>query len=179
MGVLHANPGPFSYRGPEGRYGSFRPSGSRIRVGRVYQPNSWFSEKPVLAARILVGFNVGEKPTWTLEDVVAIVKSVRTEESKPDASFVAQRGFYRHKVTNKLVEEDGAQVIIVDILGMSYREFVLEMVWLAKIIARELRQEEVIVDIQKDGVTQKVIGADASEEDIESLVDKAMEGKFE
>ena len=160
MAVIRANPGLFTYRNSKGG-GSFVPeAGAKLYV--VGQnPESWRSTgADTLAARLLVGFNVGIHPTWKLDDVVRIVKRVRRK--KPGASFVLQRGLYRHrrkiKGKRRLVEEDGVQLIIVDLWATPQQRWEAQTISLAETLARELKQEEVVVEIQRGGVTQNVIG---------------------
>jgi hypothetical protein len=53
------------------------------------------------------------------------------------------------------------QVAIIDTVGIPARDFEAQMIELAEILASRLRQETVIVDIQANGVTKKVLGVTA------------------
>lgn len=147
--------------------GSFRPNGPRSGYGddgaRLAKNfTRWSSNEMILAARIFVGFNVGPEPVYTLEDLVEIVKNARwAQTGDPSSTFIAQRGVYRHE-GGEVVEEDGAQVIILNTTDMPYKEFVDQIVMLAEAIAERMRQEEVIVEIQRGGITQQVLGVGAS-----------------
>jgi hypothetical protein len=146
--------------------GSFRPNGARSGYGEegarlAKNFTRWSSNEMILASRIFVGFNVGPEPVYTLEDLVEIVKNLRwAQTGDPSSTFIAQRGVYRHE-GGEVVEEDGAQVIILNTTDMPYQEFVNQIVTLAEAIAERMKQEEVIVEIQRGGITQQVLGVGA------------------
>jgi hypothetical protein len=109
-------------------------------------------------ARLFVGFNVGEKPKYTMDDIVALV--MRKRVPIPDASFVSQRGIYTSQITGQVVQEEGAQVIII--LGATVTRAVVaafedEMVALAETICHDMQQEMVIVELQRNGVVKQTI----------------------
>ena len=86
----------FSWEG-----GSFAPNRSKALARNLKR---WSSKEPMGAARVFVGFNVGETPTYKLSDLVPIVREVREEQTgDPSSSFVAQRGIYRHE-TGDVIE---------------------------------------------------------------------------
>jgi hypothetical protein len=155
----------FAWRSPDGSsHGSFRPNGKHyLYAGDAeYEPNAhaWKTKRPADAARLFVGFNVGDTARWTLDDLVAIVSRIRTEKHKarPDASFVAQRGVYTHKRSGKVIEEPGAQVIVIDVDGVGSAKFEKQMEDLAATIAKELQQEEVILELQRGGLHVSTAG---------------------
>ncbi len=153
----------FSWRSPGGKTGSFRPNGRMTLEGRradfAENPTGWSSRAPIYAARIFVGFNVGPRPRWTMSDVVQIVKRVRKGQvGSPDATFLYQRGLYTSKEDSSVVDEKGAQIIILNLSGATVKEFRAQMIELGEEIAEKLRQEEVIVEIQKGGVSKETIG---------------------
>lgn len=153
----------FSWRSPSGKTGSFRPNGPMTLEGRradfAENPTGWSSRAPIYAARIFVGFNVGPRPRWTMSDVVQIVKRVRKGQvGSPDATFLYQRGLYTSKEDRSVVDEKGAQIIILNLSGATVKEFRAQMIELGEEIAEKLRQEEVIVEIQKGGVSKETIG---------------------
>ncbi len=161
MHSLRLNPGPFKFA-----RGSFRPTGALNvhgdvgRASRRHNPAAWRSSD-TYAARIIIGFSVGDQPTWTLEDLVSFVREFRTAQGKPDASFLSQRGVYQHREGSKageVVTEDSAQVLIVDVWDTPRDEFVDEITALAEHFCRVMEQESVIVEFQKNGVTQEVLG---------------------
>src|ERR1019366_1106407 len=66
-----------------------------------------------LAARVFVGLNVGETPTYTVEDVVKATKAIRREQGVlPDATFIAQKGLYTEPEARggKLIDENSVQI---------------------------------------------------------------------
>lgn len=160
MPAFPFNPSLFHWNPPHPHPGgSFRPHGPMQQYGEiaVRNPKGWGSRK-TLAARLIVGFSVRSKPTYKLDDLVAIVERVRREQAdNPSASFVAQRGIYQHH-DGETVTEDGAQVFIINLSNLSPDEFTAQMVELAEVIAREMQQEEVIVEIQENGISQETIG---------------------
>ena len=164
MSTIHANPGRFHYQAPRGGWGIFHPVGRLKRQGAHKNPPSWETDV-VYAARLFVGFNVDEHPTYTLDDLVKLVKKVRDAQvGIPDASFIAQRGLYRHtsgRLKGVVVEEDGGQVIIIN-MASTPKRFAKEMMNLADIICATFKQESVILEIQKNGIMEKVYGMSAT-----------------
>jgi hypothetical protein len=153
---IKANPGPKSWRG-----GSFRPSGRISSHGRSENPRTW-STTETLAARIFVGFKVGNRVKWRIGDLEGIVEEARTRQTgNPNSSFVSQRGIYKSLKSGKVVEEPGAQVILIDEQGVSVREFTEQMERLAELIAVQLQQESVVVEVQKNGMTVETFGVSA------------------
>lgn len=167
MPAYPCNPGLFHWSGPVP--GSFRPYGTlrKERMDGARFAGTAFdvdpAVEPMLSARLIVGFNVGAEPTWTLDDLVPVVRAARVAQapSDPSATFLLQRGIYQHRDRAKgIVEEDGAQVIIFNTTGADLDTFREQMVALAEEIARQLQQELVIVEIQANGVTQRLIGVE-------------------
>lgn len=116
----------------------------------------WESED-TWAARIFVGFNVGDETVYDMDDLVEIVQAVRERQTgSPASSFVSQRGIYQH-ADGAVVDEPGAQVIIIN-MGESPQKFRRQMTDLAETIARKMKQEEVVVEIQRNGIVTNVMG---------------------
>lgn len=162
MKVLRADSRFHHWEAPHG-YGCFRPSGQKHYLGNPdafeQNPRRWESEGDTYAARIFVGFNVGGEPRWDLDDLVALVRREREAQGHPpDASFVAQKGIYQSRRTGDVIEEDGAQVILIDMQGLSQKHFQSDMEKLAEAIAAELEQEEVVLEIQKNGISVGTYG---------------------
>jgi hypothetical protein len=158
---LRLNPGQFACRsarfnpkGPTAYHGDFS------RVSRRENPTNWRSDD-TLAARIFVGFNVGDEPAYRLDDLVDLVGEIRRAQGKPNATFMSQKGIYQHHDSRHIVEEDGAQIIIIDTWSTPINDFAEEMVAMAEAIAESMSQEEVIVEIQRNGLTQEVMGVSA------------------
>lgn len=155
MLTIRANPGPLYF----GR-GSFLPHGS-VRVHDLsYSRRMRMNPRELLstdtyAARLVVGFKVGDRPTYNIDDLVEIVTAFRKAQGKPDASFISQKGVYQHRSSREIVVEDSGQVII-DVWGTPPDEFLDEMTMLAEHVATTMQQESVILEIQRNGVTQQV-----------------------
>lgn len=154
MPAIPINPRAVAWRG-----GSFRPNGKTItvNVGRRARRNPFDDlGEGMLSARLIVGFNVGERPTWKLKDLVEFVKKDRLKrKADPSATFLAQRGVYRHQDGERVVSEDGAQVFILNLSGLSEAKFVAEMKKLAERVTRAFKQESTILEVQMDGVRRK------------------------
>lgn len=139
---------------------AFFPYG-RKRWSGGYRPNRTVWESAdTYSARLFVGFNVGAETVYEMTDLVALVRRIREGQvGDPSSSFVYQHGIYRHH-SGEVVEEPGAQVIIIN-MGASPQEFVTEMVDLAERLCDEMSQEEIVVEIQRNGVVQRVLGVSA------------------
>lgn len=90
-----------------------------------------------------------------------IVREIRTEQvGNPGSTFLLQKGIYAHAAGGPVIEEDGAQVIILNLpdYGTEPPAFRKQIVKLAEDMARQLQQEEVIVEFQKGGVTERTMG---------------------
>lgn len=155
------NPSTFTWNpGAPHRGGSFRPRGRLLARGLVENPPAWESARTV-TGRLIVGFNVGEVPTYSLDHLIAIVERVRRQQvGTPDSTFIAQKGIYTHRDGQTVAHEDGAQVFIINLSGATDEEFQAELVQLAEIVAREMQQETVIVEIQVNGISQVTIGVE-------------------
>ncbi len=141
-------------------WGMFTPNGRRKLHGKKgYEKNAerWRSGSDTWAARLFVGFNVGQDTVFEMADLVAIVRRVREDQTgDPSSTFLSQHGIYRHQ-SGEVVEEPGAQVIIIN-MGATPAKFENDMTALAEVIAEEMDQEEVVVELQRGGVVQHVIG---------------------
>ncbi len=151
-------------------HGHFRPNGS-IDVHVLSEgyranppPTKWRTPgQDVLSARLFVGFNVGGEPTWTIDDLVQVVRAKRkAQKQKPDSSFITQQGIYTSDETGETVTEKGGQVVILNLWGATPQQFERQMVSLAGHIAFKLKQETVIVEIQRAGIVQVSMGIGAS-----------------
>jgi len=166
MPTIPCNPGAYYWANPGRKLAvSFRGNGPLIFVPvhegfkLVPNPYDFVDSDAILAARILVGFNVGARKQWKMKDVIGIVQDVRAKQKrKPDASFVAQQGIYTSSVSGKTVVEDGAQIIIVNLDRDPMPKFRKHMERLAETLARRLKQELVLLEIQKAGQTVATIG---------------------
>jgi hypothetical protein len=136
--------------------GSFNPTGKICFSNddrRRFNPVEWSDEKP-LCARLIVGFNVGKVATWSMEDLIALVKEVREKQGElPDSTFVYQRGMFTYSESGETTEEEGGQVIIFN-FSVTADVFQAQMVELGEIIARRFEQKSVILEIQRAGIVQ-------------------------
>lgn len=154
--VLPTDTRPAVWTTPSGTH-FFHPNGPK-RWSSSYRPNKTVWESAdTFSARLFVGFNVGMETVYEMSDLVSLVRRVREEQiDDPSSSFVYQHGIYRHH-DGDVVEEPGAQVIIIN-MSATPEQFVAQMVELAEVIAREMSQEEVVVEIQRNGIVQRVLG---------------------
>lgn len=155
--IIPCNTKEFHWTEAEGKRGSFRPTGRLEIVGALDDnPVRRRGKEPIWSARYFVGLNVGGVPTWSVDDVVRVVRSKRESQGQSaDASFIVQKGIYTSDRTGEVVEEDSVQIIV---LNFGEREpFERDMIDLAETLARELRQELVILEIQRGGVTQETL----------------------
>jgi hypothetical protein len=155
------NLGPASYGGPNP--GTFRPYGKLVEISvESLSGIAWQQVgKTIRSARIIVGLAVGHRRTWQPKHVIEIVKEVRLRQiDDPAASFLVQQGIYQYQ-KGTIVEEESVQVAIIDTVGIPAKVFEAQMIELAEALASRLRQETVIVDIQANGVTKKVLGVTA------------------
>jgi len=157
--ILPTDTRPAVWSTPNGAH-AFHPYG-RKRWSGDYRPNktTWESAE-TYSARLFVGFNVGQKTVYEMQDLVRLVRQVREEQvGDPSSSFVYQHGIYKHH-SGDIVEEPGAQVIIIN-MGESPEKFIAQMTELAERICFSMNQEEVVVEIQRNGVVQRVFGVSA------------------
>ncbi len=107
------------------------------------------------AARIMVGFNVGGSPKWTIADLRRVVaRSLSGAGLMIGSTFVPQEGFYQPAITVKPVAEQGAQVIILNFYDkLPPARFVANVKALARSIRRNLQQSEVLVWVTYRGRT--------------------------
>lgn len=131
----------------------FRPDGAIYEEGRVGEnlrdnPARRRKGAQLLSARMFVGFNVGSTATWTIDDVIEVVKKVY----KGGASFIAQQGIYAPVGGRREPPEGSAQVLIFNDAGVTRQSFTRRMIAVAERLAAELKQKEIYVDIQDSGV---------------------------
>ena len=165
-----ANPRKLSWS-HRNRGGSFTPQGRLTVHGdrrTLSNPRRWES-RDTYSARVVVGFlPAGAEPGTKMsaaeterrmEQLVTVVRRVREQQvGDPGATFLAQRGLYRHAESGVVVDEPGAQVILFNTQGSTPAAFERQVEELAEEVARRLEQEEVIVEIQRNGISQKVFG---------------------
>jgi hypothetical protein len=159
MPTLPADLRTATWADENGYPGQFVPNGAVELHGAEPNPATRF-KKGSRAARLFVGLNVGKKPRWNVNDVVRIVKRVRREQTgSVGASFLTQRGLYSSG--RSIVNEKSVQVVILDEQALGARKWKDQIVELAEALAEELKQEVVIVELQKSGIVDDVYGVKA------------------
>jgi hypothetical protein len=147
--------------------GSFRPTGKllTLNTGAAVNPAVLQSKRDLWSARLFVGFNVRGKPRWTVDDLVDMVFAARKKQcakrkKRADkqacmaATVLVQKGIFEGK-RGRAEVEDSAQVIILHIDGSSIETFRREMLSLAGTLAKKMQQEQVLVEFQKNGMTEQ------------------------
>jgi hypothetical protein len=123
-----------------------------------------------LSARILMGLSVGEESTYTVDDVIDAIKTIRKRQKlSPNASIISQKGIYEDK-KHRIIVEDSVQIVIIDMDELTYKEFVKQIIDLAEEMVDEFEQEGIVVEFQKKGVVKElyeVTPDDDEEEDDE------------
>lgn len=152
---------------PDGRHkGRFNPYGEIALAYPRQNPVSWTDAGPLYSARIFVGFNVDDKPKWTMEDLVKVVKSTRRHQvGIEDHSILYQHGTYTSKKSRKVNDEKGGQVLVLNLpeYQSTLKQFRSQMIKLAENIRTNLRQEEVILELQKNGYRIESVGVMSQE----------------
>jgi len=105
-----------------------------------------------LAARLFIGLNVGDTPTYSVDDIVDAVGKL----FKGSVSFVAQKGIYVDE-NNYKTFEDSVQIIIID-SGSGEAAFKKAMVELGEELAARFQQKEIVLELQKKGIVDSVYG---------------------
>jgi len=151
------NAGEATHHRPDGRVRRFKPKGKLLLHYDGAKPN------PVtrlsgggLSARLFVGLNVGTRKAYNADDVVDLVWKTRKKQGKSaDASILSQKGIYEDR-KGRRITEPSVQIIIIDLSGASKPDFIEEMVELAEVLVKRLKQETVILEIQRRGVVTDV-----------------------
>jgi hypothetical protein len=159
-------------------HGSFHPEGKPCIYGTKTNPFNWGGLKDPAdtdSARLFVGLSVlvrgKQVDRYSMEDLIAFVRGVRKSQptgTSPkkkvkipeDSSFVYQKGVYEHKRKghpNIIVQENAAQIIFIR-LKESQAQFEANMLDLAEKICSDMHQDEVIVEIQHNGLVTHVGG---------------------
>jgi hypothetical protein len=169
MPVVHANLGEATHRLKSGVMKTFRPVGQTYEAVDGQLRPIGPRNNPIeriggggLSARLFVGLSVGDKPTYSIDDVVRATIEVRKSQGLgADASFLIQRGVYTHSGSGQVVTENSVQIIILDFEGRSKAAFTQDVTQLAEDLRARLRQESVIVEVQERGVVQDVYSVTA------------------
>ena len=145
---------------PQGKFSFAYESGRTALKPRLNPRLSGITDKPVLSARLFFGFGEGPNPSWSIEDVLPIVKRVRKEQiGATDSAIIYQNGVLSHLEKDVTVTEDGVQVIILNLQeAVTKEQFEDQLVELGEAITRELKQRQIVVEMQKNGLYQFTMG---------------------
>ena len=154
--------GKASYDTPDGVY-KWAPKGKSLLRG-MNPARADVYGVPTNAARMFIGFNVGQKPVHSVDKIAGLFKRERSKQTNDkgepipvDASFVLQKGFFTSPVDG-LVYEDSTQLVVLSLFGESEKKFTDNMIEIAGIVARDFQQETVILEVQRKGVPTEVYG---------------------
>ena len=154
---------------------AFRPNGKLYRVGPDIMTNPFF-EGGKLSARLIFGFNVGDTPTYDLNDLMRITLLTLRQLGQPEgATFLAQKGQFAGGPGTVPTTEEGGQVIIIDFAERSKEKFSKDMAELADIVRQKMSQYSCLIELQQSGlpyVSGEVRDAQKNEEvlDIETIL---------
>lgn len=164
MSVYPAHLGETDHVFKDGRRRTWRPHGAvSFHVDPATGYASERQRNPIeaigtgdnLAARFFVGLNVGQTTRWTPKDVADVVWAVRKEQGQNGSTTIlSQLGIYESH--GQKVEEPSVQVIVLDLTNTPEKKFVDEMAEVGETLARRLEQQEVILEIQKRGIVQRI-----------------------
>lgn len=157
MPTYNCYAGEATYNVGSGRVRRFRPKGRMtLHHEGTYENPSQRIGGGGYSARLFVGLNVGKTQRFTEDNVVDIVfKTRRRQKALPDASILSQKGIYSDR-GGDIVKEPSTQIIIIDTIGVGKRQFVSEMKELAEVLCKKMKQESVILEIQRKGVVLDV-----------------------
>ena len=132
---------PYTVRTPNGDF--------KVRPESVPNPINWTGDRDTQFGRVIVGFNVGKKPTWTIADLEREWHEFTSERGFPrGVTIVPQRGAFEDEDTGEVTQEDGATLTALNIQNKVPRgTFSKTMQRFGEHIAQVFRQKEVIVQI--------------------------------
>ena len=154
------------------RDGSFYPNGSLEFHGYHENPlGSKWRDVDTWSALLFVGLSVEDEETgeivnaFSVDDIIDYVTEVRLTQTggddigTPDASFITQRGVFRHS-DGPIAKEDSVQIIIIFTKPKrksknperTSKKFESNMLDLASFLSKEFDQESVIAQIQHNGL---------------------------
>jgi len=150
------NPAALHVANPNvGRGLTWNPTGLSEPQG---DPRYVWSSPGGLSAHLYIGLNLGPAPRWSQQDVVQIVKKVRTEQTgNPNSSFLMQRGVYTQEGVG-VVDEQSVQVTLYDEGGTTPEVWYEQMTALGQVLADKLCQDTVLVELRNKDITYFVGG---------------------
>ena len=165
--IVPAHTGPFRCK-----HGSFEPRGKLYivddRGGKHATPEAREASAQAavarvstdvtgqgLSARLFVGLYVRGQPVWHVQEVIDEVVKYRTSMMESaDSSFLLQRGVFTED--GRAQAEDSVQVVLIDLADTPAPEWERQMKGLAEDLRDKLKQQSVILEIQKKGIQQSV-----------------------
>lgn len=188
MAVILMDIRPVTALNEHGDMVKFKPVGPLIEVGdasEFYAENTRSNpiledaDAPSQGARIHIGFNVGTEQRWTMTDVIDIIfnvrraqvaKAIKSGYAKPHphggdvgASFVARKGLWQPVHSKKAEPEDGAEIMIMNIIHEHKAKFRQDMINLAEVLADDLEQNSVLLEFQEYGVVKRILSIAGSD----------------
>ena len=156
--ILNMNTGKFYYK-----HGSFSPDkGTLTEVGRIRELNPAHDYgKKTYGAAIIIGLTDRAGVERLPKDLINAVRDIRLDQiGDPGASFMFQRGLFKHRSTGTIVEEDSVRVLILNLDSeqeptAKFRQNILAM---GEKLREDFDQEEIIVEFQDGGVQDGVYG---------------------
>lgn len=115
-------------------------------------------------ARIIVGFKVGNRVRWKMDDLIRLWKAGATEFGRTvrDATFVAQKGIWTSFASGRRREvvEPGGSITILNVgageqPSEQFDDFAIRI---GEWLCRTMKQESVIVEIGTAGHVDRVLG---------------------
>lgn len=163
--IFYAGPARWNF---DGKIVDFMPTGPlHVIAGNVSEvmlrknPGDWRESRDrfrhirgapgdVFSARIIIGQNVGPTPTWTPDDIKAVLFSIyeKINPKDPGMTLVQGEGVFRGQ--RNLVSEKSSQISIIN-FALAREQFEDVMFQLAHGVADALLQESVILDLQNRG----------------------------
>ncbi len=165
--IFYAGPAKWNF---DGRVVEFIPTGP-LRVIKGHVPDFLLRKNPadwresrdsfrhvadvpgdLFSARIVIGQNVGPEPTWTPDDIKAVVFSIyeKINPKDPGMTLIQGEGIFRGG--EYLVSEKSSSISILN-FKLKKEEFEDRMFQLAHGAADALLQETVILDLQNRGTS--------------------------
>ena len=131
--------------------GLFRPNPNtpiRQHGTRVIENPLKVEEGDVYSARLIVGFNVGDTPTWNIDDLIKFTTESLAETGHwQGSSYLSQKGIWQSTPA-----EDGGQIIIIDMEHRSEKKFIDDMVELGDTLRHKMKQYSIVLEVQKNGL---------------------------
>lgn len=144
---------PVEVRGPNVNL-RFVPERATLR-----NPEDWRDTKARQFGRVIVGFNVGDTPTWTLDDLEREWHEFAATRKFPrDCTIVPQRGAFT-MADGTVVQENGATLTVLNIRDrIDPAHFANTLMAFGEDLADAFKQESVIVQLGRGSRTYITYG---------------------